>query len=192
MNRTPILAAILACLLMLGGCSEAQVARAEAAVATSKDILAQAEAAKLKADAALGMARQLAEQIGSEQAKAVVAKAETALATVEASVETARLAVNTAENAATTARAAHDAGGSTVDVLLAIVGTLVPAAAGFIPLVRKLLTTGKALAQTVQGVQAARGAIGEEEWKGKVAPALEAAQDADVKAQVGRVLAVKV
>jgi hypothetical protein len=185
------LLALLACLLMLGGCTQEQVDRAEAAVATAKDILARAESAEAQAVLAVEAARALADQIGNEQAKAIVAKAEAALATVQASTETAALAVNVAEKSAATAKAAQAAGGSTVDVLLAVLATAVPAVGAFIPLIRKLATTGKALAQTVKGVQAARGAIGEEGWKRSVAPALEAAQDEAVKAEVGRILAVK-
>lgn len=177
--------------LMLAGCSQEQVDRAEKAVVTAQEILARAEQAEAAASSAVAIARGLADQIGSEQAKAVVAKAEAALATVSASVETARLSVNVASNAAQSAKSAQAAGGSTIDVLLAILATAVPAVGAFIPVLRKLAATGKALAQTVKGVQVARANIGEEGWKRSVAPALAEAQDEDVKATVGRVLAVK-
>lgn len=179
---TLLVAAIL--LFGLTGCTQEQVERAEQAAITAREILTRAEAAEAKAREAVAMARKIADQVGNEQAQAIVTKAENALATVENGVEAARLAVRTTEQTAEAAKAAHAAGGSTVDVIAAVVGTAVPSLGALIIALRKLFASNKALTQTVRGVDEGRKQIDPIVWKEKLAPILAAEQDDAVKAMI--------
>lgn len=185
------LLAVVAALLAFAftGCTQAQVDRAEAAVVTAKDILAKAEQAQATALQAVEMARKIADEIGSEKAKEVIAKADEALAKAAAGVEVAKGAVAGAENAAAAAKTAQVAGGSTIDVLLAAVGAFLPGAGAALLAFRKAATTGRALRQTVEGVESVREAIGEADWKTKAAPALSSSQDEAVKTLIAKVQA---
>ncbi len=176
-------------LAMLSGCTAAQVDRAEQAVAQAKEILAKAEIAEGHAAQAVAMAKQLAEQIGSEKAKDVIAKAEAAMAVVADSVAAAKLAVTAAESTAAAAKASQAAGGNTVDLLIAGLTVLVPSLGGIALAVRKAISNGKALKQTIRGVDKVREVVGEAKWATEIAPHLEAAQDESVKTLVAKVQA---
>ncbi len=193
----------LIALAMLCSCTQEQVDRAEQASIAAKEVLASVEAAEARvkkaeeiAAAAVQAARDMAEQSGSDKAKAAVVQAEQALAVahqavsqVSDGVEVAHHAVIKTDQIFQTAKAAHDAGGSTLDVLIAIISTALPAAGGALVLIRKLMTTGQALKQTVSGISSARQALGEMAWKASVAPALDTAQDEAVKALVAKTIA---
>ncbi len=195
----------LIALAMLCSCTQEQVDRAEQASIAAREVLASVEAAEARvkkaeeiAAAAVQAARDMAEQSGSDKAKAAVVQAEQALAVahqavsqVSDGVEVAHHAVIKTDQIFQTAKAAHDAGGSTLDVILAIISTAVPAAGGALVLIRKLMTTGQALKQTVAGISAARKSLGESNWKDAVAPALDAAQDEAVKELIKKTIAAE-
>ncbi len=139
--------ALLLLPLFIGGCTTAQIERAEKAVASAQTAterasqgVAQAEAALIKAQdvakvaqEALTVARQVAEATGSEKAKEAVAKAQAGVdaaqavvAQLQASVpaakavaEQAAAAVAQAEKGVEAAKAAQEGGGGTLQVLIA-------------------------------------------------------------------------
>lgn len=173
-------------LFTLAGCSQEQVERAEKAVITAQELLHRAQEAEAIAAKAVESARAMADILGNTQASLAVEKAESALGTVRAAVETARGTVSVAETAAKAAQAAQEAGGSTVDVLLAVVSTAVPAAGALLLTVRKLLAARTAFRQTVDGLDNVRATMAPDDWKRIVKPALEGAQDEATKAAVAK------
>jgi len=194
-NSTPIeVTAGWAILLLLcvafaatfSGCTQAQVDRADQSVAQAQAILARAEIMEEKARQAVEMARTLADEIGSERAQAIVDKAESAMAAVEHGVDVAKAAVAVAEIAANAAKASQAAGGSTLDVITAILSTAIPAAGGLFVAIRKLASTRKTLTQTVQGVDRIRAKVPMEFWDGTMAPALASAHDESSKALISK------
>lgn len=194
----PIYLPFLLAVLLLAGCTQAQVDRAEAALNVAKDNLAMVEAAEARAMSAeatcakaLAAAKALSDQVGNDatkrivsEAEAMLAQAKEGLATVHTGVQVAKVGVQGADQAFKSAKAAYEAGGSTVDVLIAILGTAVPAVGGVLLALRKAQTVGKALKQTVCGLDEARASMGDAVWDQHVAPALESAQDAQVKAAI--------
>ncbi len=184
MKLSILLLAILC--LSFSGCTEQQVVRAEQAVQNGQELLARAEAAEVTAKAAVEQAKALAEQLGSEKAKAIALQAEQALAIASDGVASAKAALQGAQVAADAAKAAQAAGGSTIDVLLAGLTAFLPAAGTAAIAIRKLFAERRALHQTVQGIDNARQSLPEGIWDSHLAPALAAAQDDAVKARVAQ------
>ncbi len=201
--RFPALLLAVFLLLMLSGCTQAQVDRAEQAVAQAKEYLARAEAAEAMAKQAQEVAakavlasRALADQLGNDAAKEVVSKAEAALAQstdaltkIDEGVQIARVAAENAQKVADAAKASQAAGGSTVDVLIAIVGVFVPAAGVAAMAIKRQMAASHALQQTVAGVSNVRASMSEADWKAKIAPILSAAQDESVQNLITKTIA---
>lgn len=184
------LLAIMAVLTFsLTGCSQASVDRAQAGVDQAKEILAKAEAAEARVAEAVATAREIAAAIGDERAKELVAKADAALAMAKSGTEAAKIVVATADTGLAAAKASQAAGGSTFDMLLAAAGALIPGAGAAALAIRNAIKSGRALRQTVAGVEEARKVLGESDWECKVAPALAAAQDESVKALITKIQA---
>lgn len=179
----------LLALILLSGCTQAQVDRAEASVKQSRELLQRAEAAESRAKEAVAMARKLADTINNDKAKEIVEKAEAAMATVSDSVATARGIVEKSETTLAAVKNAHAAGGSTLDVLLAGISVFVPTAGAALIAIRKAMTNGRALRQTVTGLDDVRKVIGDTQWDASVAPALESSQDAATKVAIKQIQA---
>jgi chromosome segregation ATPase len=141
MRKLSTLVLILSALLLAGCGWDEAINRAEKATATAQVIAEKAEAsvatatkAVTAAQNALEDARRLATATGSEQAQNAVDAAGKALAIAQAvlpevknTAADARQALDAAQSSVAAAKAAKDAGGGTIDILIAIAGTLVPA-----------------------------------------------------------------
>jgi chromosome segregation ATPase len=151
MNKMAMIAGVLLALLCLSGCGwDEAIARAEKATATAQVIAEKAEAsvavatkAVTAAQNALEEAQKLAKASGSEQAQKAVDAAGKALAIAQSilpevknTAADARQALDAAQSSVSAAKAAKDAGGSSLEIIIAIAGTLVPA----IGLVGKLVS----------------------------------------------------
>jgi hypothetical protein len=201
--RTLTLALIACALFALGSCTDEQIARAQVFVDQTDVRLAQANQAVELAKQAVAEAKALAEQFQSEGAKAAASKAEAALGQVIAARDIAASTDKAAHDALTGAKAAQDAGGSTLNVLLAAGKGALPMALLALTAAVKwwralqaheatktdLAATQAALTQTVTGLDDARNSMGDAVWDQHVAPNLAAAQDAHVKATVALVQA---
>lgn len=179
-----LLAAAALVLLALPGCTAQQVERAESAAAKAEQVLDQAQAVVQIAQQAVAAAQ----KIGNAEA---LTKAQQALDVANAALPGLQATATAARETASAAKQASEAGGSWLTVVLSVAGTLVP----LVPIVavsvqrtiaatRQSTASDLALRQTVTGLDAARDALGEDAWKGKVAPALAASQDEQVKARV--------
>jgi hypothetical protein len=194
---------IAVALLALGSCSDQQIARAQVFVDQTDARLVQANQAVELARQAVAEAKRVAELFQSEGAKVAADKAAAALAQVEQVRDIAALTNKGAHDALSGAKAAQEAGGSSVDVLLAMgKGALPMALAALVAGVKwwralqaheaiktDLAATQTALRQTVTGLDDARDSMGDAVWDQHVAPNLAAAQDAHVKATVALVQA---
>ena len=133
----------IVCLFGLAGCSlddalaraQQTVTSAQTAVDKASATLAKSDAAIADAHAAIAVAQQIADTSKNATAQDAVAKASTALAMAEAARPTlvqtladAKEALTISQQGVTAAQAAKAAGGSTWDVLIALVSTLLPAA----------------------------------------------------------------
>jgi hypothetical protein len=167
MNRIAIVFLVS---VILCGCTEEQIRQAQQAASTAKQAVAAAETA-------LAAAKQFAELTKSEQAQSAVAQAEGSLALARAAAERADSAVQAAAEA-------QGAGAGTLETLLAAAAAAGLPLAGWIGAWLRSRRLGRAFEQTVAGVEQARGIVGEQNWKGLVAPALQGAQDEDVRALV--------
>lgn len=181
---------VLNCLLILFvavlfcGCSAEQIARLEAVAIDAQAKVDLADSAIAKADHAVAAAQALAEQLGIEKAQPIIAQAQEALAVARDAKEAAKATDDAASSAAAAAKQAQEAGGGTVGVIVAGLLAFLTGGAAAIPAITKAIANGRALVQTVRGLDAAREKIGEAEWKAKIAPSLEAAQDESVKTAV--------
>lgn len=172
--------------LLLSGCSEEQVRRAEQLSAQAQARVDQASAAVQLAQQAVDQAQALAKEYGNVSAQRVVEQAQAALAAAAAARDTAQATADATTSAAKAARTAYEAGGSTTSVLIAAGGGLLTAAPAILALVVKLVQSYTAFRQTVKGLDAARDSMQHDPacaavWDEHIAPALEAAQDNKVK-----------
>jgi len=160
-------------LLALGGCGlDEAIARSEHAVATAQAAVERADAGLVQAghaveqaQAVLDQARTLATVAGSDraaeavtQASAALNQARAAVPAIQATASDARTALAAAQASLDAAKAAKNAGGSTWDVLLAILGTAVPALGAVGKLVgdvRQLRTAVKLTAAHADAVEQA-------------------------------------
>lgn len=179
----------LALLLFLSSCSDADIQRLDVLATVAEERVKQAEDARKMAESALAAAHELVAKLGIEAAKPVMEKAEAALAAAHDAIEVGRATATAARSAAEAAKASQAAGGGTIQVIIGALMALVTGGIAAAPVIMKAIETAKALRQTVVGVEAARTAIGEAEWKAKVAPALAAAQDEKVRVKVDTVRA---
>jgi hypothetical protein len=155
MRPTIFLLAALA-VMLLTGCNEAQIERAEQAVAMADVRVSQADQAMAVAKQALASAEELSQKLDASIGAKVIADAKAAVATAESASAAAHVASDVAHKAVDAAKAAQAAGGSSVDVLLAVIGTAVPSLGALLAALRKLWDTASALRQTVAGVEAAK------------------------------------
>ncbi len=161
-------------LMLLTSCTDQQIARAEAQVA-------EAERAIALAQAAVDQGEKLAAQLGNVQAEQIVTQAKAGLAAATAARDVAQAAV-------TGAKAAQAAGGSTADVLIAVVSTFCPLAGVALAALRKAGAATRGLRQTVAGVEQAKASLKPEQVD-LLHTALAAAQDEHVRTAVSLIRA---
>ncbi len=113
----PIL--LFSCLFM-GGCTQADVDRAQAALDQATATLAKVEAARDAAAAALAETKTIASTIGGARADALIAKAETGLDMANDGVKVARSIADTAASGLDAAKKSQAVGGATVDTIIAV------------------------------------------------------------------------
>ncbi len=178
----------LMALVMLSGCTQRQIDEAKAMQAQAHQILTVTEEAHRATQAALAEMKAIAAKIGGASGEALVAKAEHMLEVTGEKVADARDYAKKMDGAVEVAVASHDAGGTTVDVLLGLLTYFVPGAAALVA-IRKAMNSGRALKQTVQGLDNVRKIVGDTQWDASIAPSLEDAQDADVKVAVKKIQA---
>lgn len=191
MRRTQILLAALiglTALLFVGGCTQEQIDRAAQISAAADARLVQADQALELAQRAVEQGKVLAEQIGSVRAQQVIGQAEQALAAAGAAREVAKVAADGAHGALDAAKAAQAAGGSTIDVIIAIATTTAPALGGLLMALRKLWAVGRDFRQTVAGVEKAKETL-PADAVAKLHAALAETQDAGAKQRVAVVKA---
>lgn len=166
--------------LLLSSCSSVDIARVETAARTAEQALAEAQRLVLIADDAVAQAK----ASGSTEA---VVKAERALAVATSVLPTLELTAKTTADAATAARSQAEAGASWFPTVVAIIGTLIPAAGALVVSISKTVQAVRATRQTVSGLDAVRAKMGEDAWKEAVAPELSSAQDESTKDLVRRI-----
>ncbi|MES2531977.1 MAG: hypothetical protein V4636_13145 [Pseudomonadota bacterium] len=183
-----ILIPLLAGILLLVGCTDAQIQRAEAISIDADRRLVQAEQATQVAAEALAAAKATAVALDNVEAQRAIAQAEDAVSLASEATDAARQAANGARSAVEAARAAKDAGGASIDVVLAGVVAFVPTLGGLLLAIRKAIESGRALRQTVSGVQTAKEGMKPEDVK-RLHDALNKSQDESVKLTVANVKA---
>ncbi len=167
---------------MLSGCStKDSIDRADHAVEQAQLVLNEANAAQKKIDAALEVARVANDRLRTAETKALMAEVEQGAAIVREGVARAGESLAMAQNAAKTARETYEAGGSTIDVLIAIGATFIPALGALKVLRNKYMPSVTAIKQTVAGLDEARKSMGDTLWDAHVAPALESSQDEAIR-----------
>lgn len=171
----------------LGGCTQAQIDRAQAIDDSAHVRQQQADAALAAAQIALKAAQDLAATIGSAKAADALTKAQDALNLAGDFSSATKAAVASADAGLAAAKTSQAAGASTLDVLLAALTAFVPTAGVAATAIAKAIQNGRAFAQTVKGIDAAKASMGDALFTQHVAPALSSAQDASVKAQVNAV-----
>lgn len=170
--------------LLLGGCTQAQIDRAQAIDDAAHQRQAQADAALAAAQEALTTAKALAAQVGADKASAALQKAQAALDAAGAFSDATKAAVTTADAGLAAAKSSQAAGESTLNVLLAFLSGVVPTAGVAATAIVRAIQNGRAFAQTVRGIDAAKTSMGQALFDQHVAPALNTAQDPAVKAKV--------
>lgn len=183
-----ILIAVVALALLLTGCTDAQIQRAEAASAAVDLRLAQAEHAEQVAQDTLAAAEQLAEASNSDKALAAVAAAQAAVEVASSTTALAKSAAGDARTAVQAAKDAQAAGGSTLDVLIAVVTTLFPAAGVTLTALRRMWASSASLRQVVAGVEKAKAAMPSDQVD-KLHQALAITTDDRTKLQVATIKA---
>lgn len=179
----------VACALLLtAGCTQEQIARAEAAADRAEAVLQQAGALVAVAQSAVAAAQDAAAHQAPGAADAL-AKAQASLEVAQAAIPGLQATAGAARDAAEAAKAASAAGSSWWQTAAAIVAALVPAAGAVAVSIQRTVAATRALRQTVTGLDDARLQMGEVEWKATVAPSLAAAQDHSVKTTVRRIQA---
>ncbi len=177
----PILLALVMALVLTGCSTQESIDRADHAVEQAQLVLNETKAAQQKIDAALEVARIANDRLGTAETKALMAEVEKGAAVVREGVAKAEESLVLAKGAAKTARETYEAGGSTVDVLIAIASVFFPGLAALKVLRNKYLPSVTAIKQTVVGLDAARASMGDKLWDEHVAPALEGSQDEAIR-----------
>lgn len=139
-NIILVLVVLVPLLIWCSGCTEAQIARSEAGVVRAQQAVTSASAAVASASTAVAAARELGDQV-------LYARASDALTRATEAARAADYALSAATSTVAAARAAHDAGGSTTDVLLAGAGGLVPGLLALLPALAQLARYRTALRQ---------------------------------------------
>jgi hypothetical protein len=179
---------VAAGLLLTAGCTQEQIARAEAAADRAEVVLKQAGALVAVAQSAVAAAQEAAAHQAPGAADAL-AKAQASLDMAQAAIPGLQATAAGARAAAEAAQAASAAGSSWWNTAAAIIAALVPAAGAVVVSVQRTVAVSRALRQTVAGLDDARAQLGEDQWKAAVAPYLAAAQDDSVKSTVRRIQA---
>lgn len=182
-GRRRVFASFIATALLLCSCTQAQVDRAAQISAAADARLAQADAAIALAQQAVDQGKKLADQLGSAEAQSIIAQARQGLAAASAARDVAKLASKGAHAALEAAKTAQAAGGSTIDVLIAVVGAFVPAAGVAGTAIRSAMKSAQALRQTVAGIEKSKLAMTQDQIE-NLHSALSESQDAHVKATV--------
>lgn len=210
MRSTQILlaAAIGLTALLCLGCTNEQLGRAEVYAQTTHTLLGQAQANVAALETQLAAAQKAAAESGDARIVAVVEQLQGAVRVAKTYLPALQVTAQQADNALASLKATGATDVPWWKVALGVaVPLLLPLAKG-IPVVGpaigqlgelgwSLYTTSqqkaqqaaiearaKAMEQTVAGLDEARKSLGNTVWDQHVAPALEAAQDADVKAIV--------
>lgn len=147
---------LIAGLLLAGGCTQAQIDRAQLLADASDAKLVAAAQAEDAARATLATAQQLADASNSDKAKAAVAAANAALDVATATTAVAKSAAAAGHQAVDAATAAQAAGSSTFNVLVAAAAALVPTVGGLVAAIAAAVKAGQAFRQTVAGVDNAK------------------------------------
>jgi len=174
-GHLPAVLFLLGALFLASGCTDAQIARAEAAADRAEVILAQAQATVRAAQDAIAAAKA---QPGATEA---MTKAQASLDVAVAALPALQATATATRDAAEAAKAAQAAGSSWWQTATAILGTLVLAAGAVAVSIARTAEATRAMRQTVSGLDDARDKLGEDRWKAAVAPALDSAQDASTK-----------
>ncbi len=136
-------------ILLLSGCTGEQVRRAQ-------EIADRAQAEVTRAEAIVASAENLVNTLGVEKAKPIIEGSKQAL-------EAAQLTAKAAQDAADAAKSAHESGGGTVSTLMAALMALITGAGAAAPAIMRAVNTGRALAQTVRGIETAKNSMSEAE-----------------------------
>lgn len=116
-------------LLLFVGCTEEQVARAESAVVQTGEMLQQSEQALLAAHKAIETAEAVAVALDNEKALEAVVTAKKAMVVANQTHESLTIAHKQAEKTLELVKAAEGSKWSTIELVLGIVSTVVPALA---------------------------------------------------------------
>lgn len=172
---------LIICLVLMCSCTDEQIRQAQVISDRADQLLASSKQAIASAEQALAVAQQLAEATKSQQAAYAVQVAHDALEQVKATLPAIEASQQTAHASLDAAKASQEAGGSTIDVLIAIAAVAIPGLGAVAAAVRRGNGWATAFQQTVDGLQNARKAMPVGVWKDSVAPHLASAQDAAVK-----------
>ncbi len=170
--------------LALCSCTDEQIRIAQTLVDKADATQRQVDQAVETAEKALDIAKKIAAATNSAEAAKAIETATAALQVAREGQASVSDATKTAHLTLDAAKASKEAGGSTLDVIIAAA----LAAAGPLGLwannLRKLWAVTKAFKQTVAGVSKGRENMPTEVWDAHMAPALSAAQDEDVRLRV--------
>lgn len=183
-TRLTLMALLAITALFHVSCTDEQLARAAQLSAEADARYAASVQALEAAKQAVAAARELAEKLESEQAQRIVGQAEEALSVATQATDVAKGMADSMRAGVAAAKAAQEAGGSTVGVVTAAATGAVPGILAALALIVKLIESTRRFRQTVKGLDNVRRKIGESEWKAKVAPELEKAQDESVRLSV--------
>lgn len=174
--------------LLTAGCTQAQVDRAAAISAQADVRLAQADRAIALAQQAVDQGKILADQLGDVRAQQIVAQAQAGLAAATAARDVAKGASDASHAALEAAKASQQAGGSSVDVLLAALTAFLPTAGVAVGAIRQAIKSAQAFRQTVAGIEDAKKLMTSDQIA-SLHGSLAEAQDDHVKATVSQIKA---
>lgn len=151
--RNLLIIFVLAVVAFSVGCTDAQIARAQSIADAASIRVGQAEQAVALATEAVASAKELATKLESEQALRIIGQAEQALHVASAAKDSAIASAKVAQDGVAAAKAAQEAGGSTVDVIIAGVTVAIPAIGGLLAAFAKLARTTTKLADTTTALR---------------------------------------
>ncbi len=125
MRFPTLLLPILLFALVLPGCNEAQIARAEQGVAQARKMYEDTLVARDQAKAMLDKATAIAALVQTEAGDQLIAKAKSAIAQAEEALPVLDAGVKAAEGALSAAKTSQANGGTGVDTFFAIVTSLI-------------------------------------------------------------------
>ncbi len=192
--RFSILAALAVAVIAITSCSDAQIARTAEMVKATDEQLDRANLAVATAEKAVATAKQIAAELGNEQALRVVAQADAALDQVKSARDIAATVDTAAHSSLNAAKQSQEAGGSSVAVIGAAATGAIPGILAALAAGAKWLQALRSFRQTVAGLDDAKAALAADPgtataWGAKIAPALDAAQDEKTKQHVALVRA---